>query len=118
VARTLPPECPRWPVTPDLDTVTVIPLDAYYGLVPKPEAPPSDVKVSAAWLIEHAGIHKGFTLPRSRAGVSTKHALALTNRGGATAGEIAELARFIQSRVHSEFGLLLQPEPVLVDVEL
>jgi UDP-N-acetylmuramate dehydrogenase len=118
VARTLPPECPRWPVTPDLDTVTVIPLDAYYGLVPKPEAPPSDVKVSAAWLIEHAGIRKGFRLPRSRAGVSTKHALALTNRGGATAGEIAELARFIQSRVHSEFGLLLQPEPVLVDVEL
>ncbi|VXB25831.1 UDP-N-acetylenolpyruvoylglucosamine reductase [Microbacterium sp. 8M] len=118
VARTLPPECPRWPVTPDLDTVTVIPLDSYYGLVPKPEAPPSDVKVSAAWLIEHAGIRKGFRLPRSRAGVSTKHALALTNRGGATAGEIAELARFIQSRVHSEFGLVLQPEPVLVDVEL
>ncbi|GAB6856737.1 UDP-N-acetylmuramate dehydrogenase [Microbacterium xylanilyticum] len=118
VARTLPSECPRWPVTPDLDTVTVIPLDSYYGLVPKPEAPPSDVKVSAAWLIEHAGIRKGFRLPRSRAGVSTKHALALTNRGGATAGEVAELARFIQNRVHSEFGLVLQPEPVLVDVEL
>ncbi|GAA4478566.1 UDP-N-acetylmuramate dehydrogenase [Microbacterium panaciterrae] len=117
-ARTLPQECPRWPVTPDLDTVTVIPLESYYGLSPKPPAPPSDVKVSAAWLIEHAGIRKGFKLPRSRAGVSTKHALALTNRGGATAGEIAELARFIQSRVHSEFGLLLQPEPVLVDVEL
>ena len=118
VARTLPPECPRWPVAPDLDTVTVIPLDSYYGLAPKPEASPSDVKVSAAWLIEHAGIGKGFRLPRSRAGVSTKHALALTNRGGATAGEIAELARFIQSRVHAEFGLVLQPEPVLVDVEL
>ncbi|WP_295034273.1 UDP-N-acetylmuramate dehydrogenase [uncultured Microbacterium sp.] len=118
VARTLPPDCPRWPVAPDLDTVTVIPLDSYYGLAPKPEAPPSDVKVSAAWLIEHAGIGKGFRLPRSRAGVSTKHALALTNRGGATAGEIAELARFIQSRVHAEFGLVLQPEPVLVDVEL
>ena len=105
-------------ISPDLDTVTVIPLDSYYGLAPKPEAPPSDVKVSAAWLIEHAGIGKGFRLPRSRAGVSTKHALALTNRGGATAGEIAELARFIQSRVHAEFGLVLQPEPVLVDVEL
>ena len=118
VARTLPSECPRWPVTPDLDAVTVIPLDSYYGLSPKPAVPPSDVKVSAAWLIEHAGIRKGFKLPRSRAGVSTKHALALTNRGGATAGEIAELARFIQSMVHAEFGLLLQPEPVLVDVEL
>ncbi|MGN8027601.1 UDP-N-acetylmuramate dehydrogenase [Microbacterium sp. 22242] len=117
-ARTLPAECPRWPVTPDLDTVTVIPLDSYHGLTPRPAAPPSDVKVSAAWLIENAGIRKGFKLPQSRAGVSTKHALALTNRGGATAGEIAELARFIQSRVHAEFGLVLQPEPVLVDVEL
>ncbi|MBS1673900.1 MAG: UDP-N-acetylmuramate dehydrogenase [Actinobacteria bacterium] len=118
VARTLPPECPRWPVAPDLDVATVIPLDSYYGLSPKPVVPASDVKVSAAWLIEHAGIGKGFKLPRSRAGVSTKHALALTNRGGATAGEVAELARFIQSRVYSEFGLLLQPEPVLIDVEL
>ena len=118
-ARTLPAECPRWPVSPDLDTVTVIPLDSYDGIVPPPRADvSSDVKVSAAWLIENAGIRKGFRLPRSRAGVSTKHALALTNRGGATAGEIAELARFIQGRVHAEFGLLLQPEPVLVDVEL
>ncbi|WP_375137380.1 UDP-N-acetylmuramate dehydrogenase [Microbacterium foliorum] len=118
VARALPPECPRWPVTPDLDTVTVIPLASYEGYVPaaKPEAP--DVKVSAAWLIEQAGIRKGFKLPRSRASVSTKHALALTNRGGATAAEVSELARFIQSRVHAEFGLVLQPEPVLLGVEL
>ncbi|MEX0160989.1 UDP-N-acetylmuramate dehydrogenase [Microbacterium sp. LMI11-1-1.1] len=118
IARALPPECPRWPVTPDLDTVTVIPLASYDGYVPaaKPEAP--DVKVSAAWLIEQAGIRKGFKLPRSRASVSTKHALALTNRGGATAAEVSELARFIQSRVHAEFGLVLQPEPVLLGVEL
>ena len=118
VARALPPECPRWPVTPDLDTVTVIPLASYEGYVPaaKPEAP--DVKVSAAWLIEQAGIRKGFKLPRSRASVSTKHALALTNRGDATAAEVSELARFIQSRVHAEFGLVLQPEPVLLGVEL
>lgn len=119
VARALPTECPRWPVAPDLDAVTVIPLASYDGMVPtsKP-ATVSDVKVSAAWLIEQAGIRKGFKLPRSRASVSTKHALALTNRGGATAGEVAELARFIQSRVHAEFGLVLQPEPVLVGVEL
>lgn len=118
VARALPPECPRWPVTPDLDTVTVIPLALYDGYVSpvKPETP--DVKVSAAWLIEQAGIRKGFALPRSRASVSTKHALALTNRGGATAAEVSELARFIQSRVHAEFGLVLQPEPVLLGVEL
>ncbi|PKQ34580.1 MAG: UDP-N-acetylenolpyruvoylglucosamine reductase [Actinobacteria bacterium HGW-Actinobacteria-11] len=119
VARSLPPECPRWPVAPDLDAVTVIPLAAYDGKVPpsKP-ATVSDVKVSAAWLIEQAGIRKGFKLPRSRASVSTKHALALTNRGGATAAEVSELARFIQSRVHAEFGLVLQPEPVLVGVDL
>jgi UDP-N-acetylmuramate dehydrogenase len=76
------------------------------------------VKVSSAWLIEHSGIGKGFKLPRSRASISTKHALALTNRGGANAAELSELARFIQSRVHAEFGLVLQPEPVLVGVEL
>lgn len=118
VARALPPECPKWPVAPDLDAVTVIPLASYDGNLPRPRHEASDVKVSAAWLIEQAGIRKGFRLPRSRAGVSTKHALALTNRGGATAAEIAELARFIQSRVHAEFGLVLQPEPVLIDVEL
>ena len=118
VARALPPECPRWPVAPDLDTVTVIPLASYGGMVPAPRRKPADVKVSAAWLIEQAGIGKGFKLPRSRASVSTKHALALTNRGGATAAEVAELARFIPSRVHAEFGLVLQPEPVLVGVEL
>ena len=117
-AATLPAECPRWPVAPDLDAVTVIPLASYDGQVPPARTEVPDVKVSAAWLIEHAGIRKGFKLPRSRASVSTKHALALTNRGGATAAEVAELARFIQSRVHAEFGLVLQPEPVLVGVEL
>ncbi|MFD5226522.1 UDP-N-acetylmuramate dehydrogenase [Microbacterium sp. NPDC058342] len=118
IARALPAECPRWPVEPDLDTLTVIPLDAYAGLAPRAERPEGLVKVSSAWLIENSGIGKAFKLPRSRAAISTKHALALTNRGGATAAELGELARFIQSRVHAEFGLLLQPEPVLVGVEL
>ncbi|MCT9820829.1 UDP-N-acetylmuramate dehydrogenase [Microbacterium sp. W1N] len=117
-ARTLPEACPRWPVAPDLDPVTVIPLDRYDGVVPPPAQGSPDVKVSAAWLIEHSGLRKGFALPRSRAALSTKHALALTNRGDATAAELAELARFIQGRVQSEFGLILQPEPVLVNVEL
>ncbi|MFV0319526.1 MAG: UDP-N-acetylmuramate dehydrogenase [Microbacterium sp.] len=117
-ARTLPADCPRWPVEPDLEPVTVIPLAEFDGHVPKPSGVASDVKVSAAWLIEQSGIRKGFTLPRSRAAVSTKHALALTNRGGATAAELSELARYIQSRVAAEFGLILQPEPVLIDVEL
>jgi len=117
-ARTLPSACPRWPVKPDVDAVTVIPLAQYDGHVPPPSTEESEVKVSAAWLIEQSGIRKGFRLGRSRAAVSSKHALALTNRGGATAAEIAELARFIQRRVASEFGLILQPEPVLIDVDL
>jgi UDP-N-acetylmuramate dehydrogenase len=117
-ARTLPDACPRWPVHPDLDPVLVIPLASFDGHVPAPTSVESDVKVSAGWLIEQAGVRKGFKLPRSRAGLSTKHALALTNRGNATAAELAELARFIQGRVQSEFGLLLQPEPVLINVEL
>lgn len=118
VARTLPPECPRWPVEPDIDPVLIIPLAAFDGVVPPPETREPDVKVSAAWLIEQAGLRKGFRLAPSRAGLSTKHALALTNRGGASAAEIAQLARFIRARVHAEFGLMLQPEPVLVNVEL
>lgn len=117
-ARTLPPECPRWPVSPDAHPDTVIPLAAYDGFVPPAASLAPDVKVSAAWLIEHAGLTKGYKLPRSRAALSSKHALAVTNRGGATAEEIAQLARFIQQRVLSEFGLILQPEPVLVGVEL
>lgn len=117
-ARTLPDACPRWPVAPDVDHLLVIPLESFDGYVaPTPTSVP-DVKVSAAWLIEHSGLRKGFRFPRSRAGLSTKHALALTNRGSATAAELAELARYIQGRVQSEFGLILQPEPVLVGVEL
>lgn len=117
-ARTLPDACPRWPLSVEVDSVQVIPLESYDGLVVPPASTQPDVKVSAAWLIENAGLRKGFKLPRSRAALSTKHALALTNRGGATAGELAELARYIQQRVQSEYGLLLQPEPVLIGVDL
>ncbi|MFF0909219.1 UDP-N-acetylmuramate dehydrogenase [Microbacterium enclense] len=117
-ARTLPDECPRWPMSPLLDPIRVIPLAAFDGVLPPPPVERREVKVSAAWLIEHAGLSRGFRLPGSRAGLSTKHTLALTNRGEASAAEIAQLARFVQQRVHAEFGLLLQPEPVLIDVEL
>jgi UDP-N-acetylmuramate dehydrogenase len=117
-ARTLPAACPKWPMSPVLDPVTVIPLAAFDGILPPPPVERREVKVSAAWLIENAGLARGFRFPRSRAGLSTKHTLALTNRGEATAAEIAELARFVQNRVASEFGLVLQPEPVLVGVEL
>jgi UDP-N-acetylmuramate dehydrogenase len=117
-ARTLPPECPRWSIGADHDVATVIPLDEYQGIVPVQGGDTPDFKVSAGWLIEHAGIRKGFRLPRSRAAVSGKHALALVNRGGATAEEVAELARYVRARVASEFGLWLHPEPMLVGVEI
>lgn len=76
------------------------------------------VKLSAAWLIEHVGITKGYRLPGSSAALSDKHALAITNRGGATAEQVAELARFVQLRVQADTGVLLQPEPVLYGIEL
>ena len=76
------------------------------------------VKLSAAWLIERAGIARGFSLGHSRAAVSSKHTLAITNTGGATGEEVAELARFIQARVENEFGVRLVNEPVLLGLEL
>ncbi|MEL5991596.1 UDP-N-acetylmuramate dehydrogenase [Microbacterium phosphatis] len=118
VARGLPANAPRWPLGRIDDGATVIPLSQWDGQLPAPQPVEREVKVSAAWLIENAGLPRGYGLPRSRASLSTKHTLALTNRGGATAGEIAELARFVQSRVASEFGIVLMPEPVLVGVEL
>lgn len=79
----------------------------------------SGVKVSAAWLIEQAGITRGWQLrPESRARVSTKHTLALTNTGGASAHDLIELARAIRVRVQAQFGIELQAEPRLVGCEL
>jgi UDP-N-acetylmuramate dehydrogenase len=71
-------------------------------------------KLSAGWLIENSGIPKGYSLPGSRAKVSDKHALAITNAGGAKAEEIIELARFIQERVAATWGINLIPEPNLI----
>jgi UDP-N-acetylmuramate dehydrogenase len=69
-------------------------------------------KLSAAWLVEHAGFAKGYT--RGAAGISTRHALAIINRGGATAAEIMALKDEIQTRVRDEFGIELQPEPMFL----
>ncbi|SEB43064.1 UDP-N-acetylmuramate dehydrogenase [Paramicrobacterium humi] len=121
LARTLPAEAPRWPLATADAADTVLPLDGSAGTEIPPlaaDAEPQLVKLSAAWLIERASIPRGFALPGSRAGISTKHTLALTNRGGATADDIASLARFVQSRVQAEFGILLRPEPVLLGIEL
>jgi UDP-N-acetylmuramate dehydrogenase len=74
--------------------------------------PSGGVKVSAAWLIEQAGFAKGWG--EGRAGLSTKHTLALVNRGGARAEELLEVARVVQDRVRARFGITLVPEPVVV----
>jgi UDP-N-acetylmuramate dehydrogenase len=70
------------------------------------------VKVPAAWLIEQAGFSKGYTL--GAAGVSSRHTLALINRGGATASDILALARQIDSAVSERFGITLEMEPVML----
>jgi UDP-N-acetylmuramate dehydrogenase len=75
------------------------------------------VKTSAAWLIQHAGFDKGHGLP-GPAALSTKHPLAITNRGGAKAAEIAELAREVRDGVRAEFGVTLVNEPIFVGHEL
>jgi UDP-N-acetylmuramate dehydrogenase len=85
---------------------------------PPPGWPEADgrVKTSAAWLIERAGVHRGYG--EGRAGISNKHTLALVNRGGATTAELLGLAREVRERVRSAFGVTLAPEPTLIGVEL
>jgi len=117
-ARSLPTALPRWPLAVDVPD-RVIALDDYFGVGPATAADGIQlVKLSAAWLIEHAGISRGLSLPGSQAAVSSKHTLALTNRGAASAEQIAELARYVLGRVQADFGVNLQPEPVLVGLTL
>jgi UDP-N-acetylmuramate dehydrogenase len=92
IAAKLPADAPRWP-TAD-----------------------GRVKTSAAWLIENSGVHKGDTHGGAR--VSTKHVLALTNAGNATATDIAELAKLSQQSVFEKFGITLEAEVNLVGVTL
>ena len=100
VAATLPEDAPRYPAASD-------------GLV----------KLSAAWLIDQAGFAKGFGLEAEsisggRAGLSTKHTLAITNRGSAKASDMAAIAREVRRGVVERFGIELHPEPLLIGVEL
>ena len=92
-AAALPADAPRWPAADAL------------------------VKTSAAWLIERAGFARGFGLP-GPASLSTKHTLALTNRGSATAEDLLQLARIVRDGVRRTFGVELVPEPVLVGCSL
>jgi UDP-N-acetylmuramate dehydrogenase len=92
VAAKLPEGAPQWP-TPD-----------------------GNIKTSAAWLIEHSGVHKGDSHGGAR--VSTKHVLALTNAGNATATDIAELAKSAQKSVFEKFGITLEAEVNLIGITL
>ena len=91
-AAALPDAAPRWPV----------------GEL---------VKTSAAWLIEQAGFHRGYGLP-GPASLSTKHTLALTNRGSARTADVLALAREVRAGVRDRFGITLEPEPQLVGCAL
>jgi UDP-N-acetylmuramate dehydrogenase len=83
---------------------------------PRFPQPDGRVKTSAAWLIEQAGFAKGYG--NDRVSLSTKHTLALTNRGSATTADLLELAREVRDGVAERFGVLLVNEPVLVGVDL
>jgi UDP-N-acetylmuramate dehydrogenase len=92
IASALPEGAPKWPLTD------------------------GRVKTSAAWLIEHSGIDKGHSHGGAR--VSTKHVLALTNSGDATAEELVALAREVRASVQAQFGITLEPEVNLVGISL
>jgi UDP-N-acetylmuramate dehydrogenase len=100
VADKLPESAPRYPAGQD-------------GLV----------KLSAAWLIDQAGFGKGFGLEDDgvaggRASLSTKHTLAITNRGSASAADMVAVAREVRAGVEHRFGIRLHPEPLLIGLEL
>lgn len=90
--------------------------DALPDAAPKWPLIDGRVKISAAWLIENAGIHKGDEVGGAR--ISTKHVLALTNTGDATATDLIELAKSAQAKVYEKFGIKLEPEVNLVGLSL
>jgi UDP-N-acetylmuramate dehydrogenase len=84
--------------------------------VPQYPAGPGRTKLAAGWLIERAGIPKGFR--RGAVGVSSRHALALVHHGGGTTAQLVALARHVRDAVLARFGVGLEPEPTLVGVTL
>jgi len=116
----LDPEDPDTVSAGSFFTNPILSADEFSALVSRAgEAPPSwpeadgHVKTSAAWLIERAGFTKGYGDPAAIA-ISTKHTLALTNRGRGTTSALVALAREIALGVHDRFGVQLSPEPVFV----
>ena len=112
LSRSLPADAPRFPLRAER-TPIVVPLGVEPEFVDF-DTEPTVVKLSAAWLIERAGIAKGFSLAGSDAALSSKHTLAIINRGNATTNQVLELARFVTIRVHDTFGVMLEPEPTMI----
>lgn len=109
-AQFLPDSAPRYPV---YNTALTNPVT---GIAPQVQG---KIKTSAAWLISNSGIELGFNIPGiTQTRVSTKHSLAITNRGEATAADIARLAGEICARVEEKFQVRLQPEPVCVGFKI
>lgn len=101
----------------------VVPRAVFDTIAAETGAPPPSypaqggfIKIPAAWLLEHAGFHKGFAM--ERAGISTRHTLALVNRGGATTREIVALRNCIVATVEEKFRIHLEPEPVWLGPEI
>jgi UDP-N-acetylmuramate dehydrogenase len=97
-------------------TNPVLPPDAVPDGAPTWPQADGSVKTSAAWLIERAGFAKGYG--NDRVSLSTKHTLALTNRGGASTADLLALAREVRDGVREKFGVTLVNEPVLVGCDL
>lgn len=108
------------PVVPEAQLEQVrAAITAQVGDVTIPTYPaPDGVKFPAGWLIERAGFAKGFPGPDAPARLSTKHTLALTNRGSATAADLVALARTVRAGVAERFGIRLEPEPITVGITL
>ncbi|WP_259390813.1 UDP-N-acetylmuramate dehydrogenase [Actinomyces sp. 2119] len=117
-ARALPDEAPRYPAVTDRLGGEAGPGTGHTGQARRAARSGDQaclVKTSAAWLIEHAGFSKGFALTQDApARLSTRHVLALTNRGGARAQDLVALRDAVVSGVRQRFGVTLVPEPVHV----
>lgn len=106
-------------------TNPVVAPEVYQSLAGRADGPvpnypaPDGIKLAAGWLVEHAGFGKGYPDdPAARCRLSTKHALALTNRGNASAADVMALARSVRDGVRDVFGITLEPEPVLLGCAL
>ncbi|PXY31996.1 UDP-N-acetylmuramate dehydrogenase [Prauserella muralis] len=109
------------PIVPEADVAGVLAriAEVVGADVAVPQYPAQGgVKLSAAWLIERAGFGKGHPGPGGRVSLSTKHTLALTNRGGAATADLLTLAREVRDGVRARFGVTLHPEPLLINCSL